>query len=240
MPGLQELVLGNEKYQLLCKEASPIRIRDKEKVCDNLLVDYVNKTGKEPDYLASDWKEDGIKYTNCYLFGENNSLSGVFLNLNNFRSTKRVYHSLVEKYGYTTLDKSIEPLDVFWYEWHTNENKISFLAEKISEKVKTSVIFQSIEPSLAAKVSEEKMLWEMEKMISDTKNVCTILNLSFDNPPSALCKTYLNVAPKYLELAKASSTFDDRLIHYKALMTLSDELSSSFEPYFEKLTQEKK
>ena len=221
------------------KQASTVEIRDTDKVCDDL-VDQARKTGKKAEYLASDWNAGKIKFTNCYLFGENNSLSGVFLNLDNYRSTKLVHQILVKKYGYTTLDKSIESLDVFWYEWHTDEDIISFLAEKISGKVYTRVIYQSIQPSLAAKVSEDKMIWDMEKMVSDTRNICTIFNLSFDNPPSALCQTYLNVAPKYLESAKASSNFDDRLLHYKAFMALSDELSTSFKPYFERLTQEKK
>lgn len=221
------------------KQKSTVEIRDKDKVCENLLVD-AREMGKDPQYLASDWKAGTIKFTNCYLFGEDNSLSGVVLDLDNFRSTKLVYHLLVEKYGYTTLDKSIESSDIFWYEWHTDENKITFIAEKISGKVKTRVIYHNIQPSLSAKVSEEEMLRGMEKHISDTKNICLIFNLSFENPPSALCKTYLDTAPKYLEKAKASSSFEDRMLHYKAFQEISNETMNSFEPYFEKLTQSAK
>ena len=228
---------GMSKEEL--KQASAVEIRDTDKVCNNL-VNEAREIGKKAEYLASDWQVGKIKFTNCYLFGENNSLAGVVLNLDNYRSTKLVYHLLVDKYGYTTVDKSIESLDVFWYEWHTNENIITFLAEKVAGKVKTSVFYQGVKPSLEEKVSEEKMIWDMEKIVSDTRNVCTILDLSFDNPPSSLCQTYLNVAPKYLESAKASSNFDDRLLHYKAFMTLSDELSASLEPYFEKLAEKTK
>lgn len=130
------------------KKISPIQITEIDKTCQTLL-DSVSAIGTKPEYLATSWEAGRFKFTNCYVFGEDDSLADVYLNLDNFYSSGILLDTLVNKYGDPSSDNSIDMLNITSYEWRTEKDLISFFMKINPGKSKTYLKYTSIEQSLA-------------------------------------------------------------------------------------------
>ena len=135
------------------KQASPVALNTDDDFCKKLL-DSVSEIGTSPEFLSSDWDAGRFKFTNCYVFGENNSLNSVYLNLKNQYSGNLLIEALNNKYGMYSSSSTIELFNIEIYEWRTEKNLITSYKRITPDGIINRVSFHDIQPILA---SESKL-----------------------------------------------------------------------------------